>query len=412
MPEEVVFSAANYKKGGYIIIEDEPESNEFYIIRQGKVAETRSASMLEGDKETILGVGDFFGVISCMSRRPRIETVQAIEDTSTIVVRREQFGALIQKNAPIAMKILRYFGKQLRYYDSVLTKLTLRSSLEEDPNHLFDLGEYFYLNQMFNQAAYAYAHYIKFCPDGGYIPQAKQKLAKINPNPEILLPKKDGFYSIYNDGQVIFLEHEPGNELYIIQEGKVKITKFVNNSEVLLAVLKKGDIFGEMSLLDNKPRSASAIAFGQVKVMAINKTNFEPTVQAHPEIATRIIELLSERIWLIYRQLANLLLKDPIHRIYDALYTQLQKARVNFAPKVQYQFDFGTDELMKFLGLSKQEWSMHLKKFLDLEKSVTIVDGKILCKDVSSIENNIQIIKRNLELEQKKKSMSNTNASF
>jgi len=175
MPEEVVFSAANFKKGGYIIIEDQTESDEFYIIRQGKVAETRSASMLEGDKETVLGVGDFFGVISCMSRRPRIETVQAIEDTSTIVVKREQFGALIQKNAPIAMKILRYFGKQLRYYDSVLTKLTLRSSLEEDPNHLFDLGEYFYANQLFNQAAYAYAHYIKFCPEGGYIPQAKQK---------------------------------------------------------------------------------------------------------------------------------------------------------------------------------------------------------------------------------------------
>ncbi len=410
MPEDVVFSAANFKKGGYIIIEDQTESDEFYIIRQGKVAESRSASMLEGDKETVLGVGDFFGVISCMSRRPRIETVQAIEDTSTIVVKREQFGALIQKNAPIAMKILRYFGKQLRYYDSVLTKLTLRSSLEEDPNHLFDLGEYFYTNQLFNQAAYAYAHYIKFCPEGGYIPQAKQKLAKINPNPDSLLPKKEGFYSIYNDGQVIFLEHEPGNELYIIQEGKVKITKFVNNAEVLLAVLKKGDIFGEMSLLDNKPRSASAIAFGPVKVMAINKTNFEPTVQAHPEIATRIIELLSERIWLIYRQLANLLIKDPVNRIYDALYTQLYKARVNFAPNVQYQFDFGPDELMKFLGFSKQEWAMHFKKFLDLEKTVSINEGKILCRDVSSIEKNIQIIKRNIELEQKKKTISNVSS--
>jgi len=410
MPEDVVFGIANFKKGGYIIIEDQLDANEFFIVRQGKVAETRNASLLEGEGETILGVGDFFGVISCMAKRPRIETVQAIEDTSTIVVKREQFGALIQKNAPIAMKILRYFGKQLRYYDSVLTKMTLKSSLEEHPSHLFELGEYFYLNQQFIQAAYAYLHYIKFCPDGGYVPQAKAKLAKINPTPESLLPKKEGFYSIYEDGQIIFLEHEPGNELYIIQEGKVKITKFVNNAEVLLAVLKKGDIFGEMSLLDNKPRSASAIAFGSVKLMAINKSNFEPTVQAHPEIATRIIELLSERIWLIYRQLANLLIKDPVGRIYDALYTQLQKARVNFDIGVSYQFDFGPDELMKFLGYSKQEWAMHFKKFLDVEKTVSINDGKILCRDVSCIEKAIQIIKRNLEIEKKK--MMKESAAF
>ncbi len=403
MPGDVVFNTANFKKGGYIILEDQQDSDEFFIIRQGKVSEMRSASLLEGESETILGVGDFFGVISCMSRRPRIETVQALEDSSTIVVRREQFGALIQKNAPIAMKILRYFGKQLRYYDSVLTKLTLSSSLEEDPSHLFSLGDYFYSNQLFTQAAYAYAHYIKFCPEGGFVPQAKQKLAKINPSPDVLLPEKEGFYSIYKDGQIIFLEHEPGNELYIIQEGKVKITKFVNNAEVLLAVLKKGDIFGEMSLLDNKPRSASAIAYGPVKLMAINKNNFEPTVQAHPEIATRIIELLSERIWLIYRQLANLLIKDPVGRIYDALYTQLQKARVNISENVSYQFDFGPDELMKFLGFNKQEWAMHLKKFLDVEKTVTINEGKILCRDVSSIEKSVQIIKRNLEIEQKKK---------
>ena len=49
---------------------------------------------------------------------------------------------------------------------------------------------------------------------------------------------------------MIFSEHEPGEDLYIIQQGKVKITKIINNQEVLLAVLQPGDIFGEMALLE------------------------------------------------------------------------------------------------------------------------------------------------------------------
>lgn len=402
MPEDVVFGVASFKKDGYVILEDQPESDEFFIIRQGKVVETRSASMVEADNNTELTVGDFFGVISCMARRPRIETVQAMEDTSTIVVKRELFGSLIQKNTPIAMKILRYFGKQLRAYDSVLTKLAFKSSIEENPNYLFNIGEFYFANQMITQAAYAYLHYIKFCPDGGFVPQAKMKLAKINPSPDAFIPKKEGFSSIYSDGQLIFLEHEPGAELYIIQEGKVKITKLVNNNEVLLAVLKKGDIFGEMSLLDNKPRSASAIAFGNTKLMVVTKTNFEPTVKGHPEIATKIIELLSERIWLIYKQLNNNLIKDPIGKIYDALYTQLQKARVPIQMGTSHSFDFGTDDLIKLVGFTAQDGHLHVKKLFDTDKNFSINDGKIFVKDVTTIEKTIQVIKRGMELERKR----------
>lgn len=412
MPEDVVFSVANYKRNSYIMIEDQPEAEHFYIIRQGRVLETRSAAPQEESQGTSLTVGDFFGVISCMSRRTRIETAQALEDTSAIVVKRDQFGALIQKNTPIAMKILRYFGRQLRIYDATLTKKTFKSSLEEDPNNLFHIGEYYFANRMPVQAAFAYLRYIKFCPDGGFVPNAKIKVAKINPAQDVLIPKKESFYSLYKDGQIIFLEHEPGSELYIIQEGKVKITKLVDNNEVLLAVLKKGDIFGEMSLLDNKPRSASAIAFGPTKLMAVSKANFEPTVKAHPEIATRIIELLSERIWLIYKQLGNNLITDPIGKIYDALYTQLQKARVDIQPGMGHTFDFGTDELMKFVGFNLQDGSVHIKKLFSTDRTFSIVDGKIMCKDVTNIEKAVHVMKRNMELERKRLQPQTVTADF
>ena len=61
---------------------------------------------------------------------------------------------------------------------------------------------------------------------------------------------------------------------------------------------------------------ASAISYGNVSVLAINKSNFEGMVQAQPQLATRLIQLLSERIWTAYRQLENLLIRDPLGRIY------------------------------------------------------------------------------------------------
>ncbi len=127
---------------------------------------------------------------------------------------------------------------------------------------------------------------------------------------------------------MIFSENEPGTELYIIQRGVVKITKIVEDNEVLLAMLKTGDIFGEMALLENKPRSASAIANEDCSLMAVNKANFERMVQSQPQLITRLTTLLAERLWFIYKQLANTLIQDPLGRLYDALLLQLEKNRI------------------------------------------------------------------------------------
>lgn len=412
MPGDVKFGVANFNPDAYIYIEDQPEVNEFYIIRQGSVQENRSAGdVLSGEEGSVMGVGDFFGVLSCMAKRPRIGSVVALDNVSAITVPGEYFEELLQKMSPIAMKIIRYFSKQLRFYDTHLTKMTFKSAVEENPCNLFSVGEYYSSNGMSIQAAYAYLHYIKFCPEGGFIPQAKAKLIKIKPTKEDMMPKKEKFFHVYKDGQIIFLEHEPGAELYIIQEGKVKITKMIDNNEVLLAVIKKGDIFGEMSILENKPRSASAIAFGGTKLMAVTKASFEPMVKAHPEIAKRIIELLSERIWLIYKQLSNILINDPVGKLYDALFTQLQKARVTIQEGTGHTFDFGQFELLKFVGLDNNDGKLALKKLFDTDKTLLIVDGKIMCKNVSNIQKAINVIKRNQEIERKKR-LSKSGASM
>jgi CRP-like cAMP-binding protein len=75
---------------------------------------------------------------------------------------------------------------------------------------------------------------------------------------------------------VIFKEGEPGDRCYVITNGDVRISKFIPNiGEEALAVMKPGDYFGEMALIDNFPRSAHAIANTDVAVLAISKTDLD-----------------------------------------------------------------------------------------------------------------------------------------
>ena len=64
----------------------------------------------------------------------------------------------------------------------------------------------------------------------------------------------------YQPNDIIFCEYEPGNEFYFLQEGRVKVTKIVSDMEKTLDIFHTGDIFGEMAILDEGPRSATARA--------------------------------------------------------------------------------------------------------------------------------------------------------
>ena len=184
---------------------------------------------------------------------------------------------------------------------------------------------------------------------------------------------------------MIFSENMPGKEMYIIQKGSVKITKIVNDNEVLLAVLRQGDMFGEMSLIESKPRSASAIAFEDAVLLAVNKENFARMVRTQPQIIARLTTTLAERIWFVYKQLANTLLSDKVGRMYDALLIQLERVRVPIRSGEPYTFDFGIKELINMVGLPMSEGNQVVREMLKNSK-VKAVENKIYTSDMEEIE--------------------------
>jgi CRP-like cAMP-binding protein len=197
---------------------------------------------------------------------------------------------------------------------------------------------------------------------------------------------------------MVFSEGMPGSELYIIQKGSVKITKIVDNNEVLLAVLKPGDIFGEMAILENKMRSASAVAFEDAYLLAVNKANFERMVQTQPQIVTRLTTLLADRIWFIYKQLANTLISDPLGRMYDILLMQLEKGRVPLKNGASYTFDIGPKELIGLIGLPAGEGNLVIHKLLENPK-IRLAENKIMVTDIGEIVNQTEYYRKMQKIE-------------
>lgn len=102
--------------------------------------------------------------------------------------------------------------------------------------------------------------------------------------------------NIYSDGEVIFKEGEKGDNMYVIQSGKVKITKKTGDVDLTIATLETGEIFGEMALFDKLPRSANASADGEARVLNIDKKKFFSTVSRDPSLVFKIMESTSQRI--------------------------------------------------------------------------------------------------------------------
>jgi len=395
MDNPLQLQLVNFKKDAYIIVEGKANADFFFILRSGSVRISKEVQVVEEEESNTLQPGDFFGVVSTMSTHSHIETAQALTDVSLIQVHRDQYGVLIERNAPVAMKIIQGFSKKVRYLDEALTQITFKNSAEGDPDQLFKVAEYYARQSKYNQAFFSYFQYIKAHPQGSQVAVAKDRMEKVKPYAKVayLEGSDTEFTRTYPKDTMIFAEGQIGQEMYILQRGQVKISKIVGDKEVLLAILKPGDIFGEMSLIENKPRSASADAYEDAVLLAVNRANFQRMVTTQPQIITRLTTLLAERIWNLYRQLFNATMENPVGRLFDALMLQLEKNRVPLRAGSPYSFPFGPKELLNMVGLSTSEGNLFIKELFKAN-GFKLIENKIQVTDVMEVENQTKYFRK------------------
>jgi len=113
-------------------------------------------------------------------------------------------------------------------------------------------------------------------------------------------------------GDVIFREGDIGTEMYVVHEGRVEILRSVASERVQIAILEKGDFFGEMSLLEELPRTATARVLEDTTLIEINGALFDRMLRRNPEIGVRIMRKLSRRVRETDDSLARVLKGEPL----------------------------------------------------------------------------------------------------
>jgi len=384
MSNNVHFMPSIFKlsKDSFIFVEGKQNADKFYIVKEGKVRIVRENEDLYG---SVMNPGDIFGVISVMAGHGYITSAVAVTDVTLLVIERKQYGDLVRKTNSIAMKNIKTFSLRLRELNNHLSERMLKSTFPLDNSlALLQIGEYYEKTRKINHAVYAYHQYITNCPNAANAGETKKKIEELQSRITVDRPfyPENTMIQTYPRDCLLFAEGEKGNNLYIIQSGSVKITKIVNNQEIVLAILKKSDIFGEMAMLDDKPRAATAEIFEPCTLLAVNKDNFSKLIQDQPDMVVKLTSLMAERIWLLYRQLDNTFIEEPLGRLFDALIIQLEKNRVDLTSRDSYLCSFGYNELMGIAGMQVERADGLYKKFMETKK-VTIVENRLQVSNVS-----------------------------
>jgi CRP/FNR family transcriptional regulator, cyclic AMP receptor protein len=152
-------------------------------------------------------------------------------------------------------------------------------------------------------------------------------------------------------GTVLFREGEPGKEMFVLQSGKIAISKKVRDVEKVLAILGPGEFFGEMAIISNKPRNASAIVEQDARLLVIDPKTFEGMIRGNSEIAVRMIKKLAERLSDADAQIENLLMADPSSRVIQHMLHLCQTR--GRAGEEGIEIDFAVKELPRELAVGE-----------------------------------------------------------
>ena len=120
----------------------------------------------------------------------------------------------------------------------------------------------------------------------------------------------------YPKDGVVFFENEAGDTLFMIADGRVKVTILGDDGrEIILSVLGPGEFFGEMALLDNEPRSATTIAAEDSELLSLSRADFEGVLGHNPSIMASMIKVLTARLRHANHQISTLALLDVYGRV-------------------------------------------------------------------------------------------------
>ncbi len=190
------------------------------------------------------------------------------------------------------------------------------------------------------------------------------------------------FAKTFQKGDILFCEYEPGDTFYLIQSGRVEILKIVDDMQKTLDILEPGEIFGEMAILEEAPRSATALALDKVVALEFNRENFEVLLQGNPQIALKLLKLFSKRIYDQKRRFMILTLDDEEARVADVFLMLAEKQRINLEDAKKVELEVTVDDIAHWAGMSPTNTREAINHFV-AQRRVDLYEDRIVIKNIN-----------------------------
>ena len=178
---------------------------------------------------------------------------------------------------------------------------------------------------------------------------------------------------------VLFHEGDVGEQMYILQSGKVKISKRIRGVEKTLATLEKGEFFGEMAILNDKPRSATAETLEECEMLVIDRKTFDALIRGNAEIAVRFIKRLADRLREANDQMESLMIKDNTSRLVSILAKHVREQ------KTPGEFAVTIEDLAGLAGIEGAQARSILEKLANV-RIIEVAGDKVHIKNQDQVD--------------------------
>jgi CRP/FNR family cyclic AMP-dependent transcriptional regulator len=205
----------------------------------------------------------------------------------------------------------------------------------------------------------------------------------------------DRFASAYKAGDVIFCEYEPGDKFYMLKKGRVKLMRVIGDVEKTVSILQTGDFFGEMAILGNVPRSATAIALEETIVLAFGKENFEIMVKSNLSMSISLLNLFSKRIYDQKRQLQILQLDDNTAKVADVLIMLSEGLAAPHDNNSQRNIPVNVEAVATWAGLSPDIVRRILNGYVD-QRKMTVYSDQIIVNNINELQRFVNTKRRKI----------------
>jgi len=192
----------------------------------------------------------------------------------------------------------------------------------------------------------------------------------------------------YPKGSVIVFEDDPGDSLFIVRRGRVKVVLIGEDGrEVILGILGVSEHFGELSLIDGQPRSAHVIAMEDSQLIVLRREDFRRRVYESPAVAWALLVEMSKRLRRADEQIGNLVLLDVDGRI-ARLLLEVSSENEAESPVIQKRLTHQT--IAQMIGASRETVSRAMRDFQE-RGLITVERRQISIADRSGLERLAQV---------------------